>query len=158
LNIEIRARNPQDEDMKAILQVHLDFCMSSTPLEHVHALDVSKLVAPDITVFGAYLNSDLVGVGAIRFLEPGHAELKSMHTLKVARGNGVAKALVNFLTEFAGNNGVSRLSLETGTNELFEPARKLYDSLGFTNCEAFGEYKNTEDNQCMTKFLNNTQG
>ena len=153
MNIEIRKRNPQDEDMKNILQAHLDFCMSSTPLEHVHALDVSKLVSSDISVFGAYLNSELVGVGAIRFLEPGHAELKSMHTLKAARGNGVAKALVNHLTEFAKTKGVSRLSLETGTNAQFQPARKLYESLGFNYCDAFGEYENTEDNQCMTKYL-----
>ena len=61
MNIEIRKRNPQDEDMKTIFQAHLDFCMSSTPLEHVHALDVSKLVSSDISVFGAYLNNEKIG-------------------------------------------------------------------------------------------------
>ncbi len=33
------------------------------------------------------------------------------------------------------------LLLETGTPEVFAPARKLYKSLGFVECEPFVDYK-----------------
>ncbi|MFM7860836.1 MAG: GNAT family N-acetyltransferase [Candidatus Nanopelagicaceae bacterium] len=153
MTIEIQVRDPRDPDMMAILQTHLDFCMSSTPLEHVHALDVSKLTTPDITVFGGKLDGELVAVGAIRILDNNHAELKSMHTLSISRGNGLGRAIVKHIEEFAMSKGITRLSLETGTSEAFKPARNLYQSLGFQPCEAFGEYENTEDNICMTKLI-----
>ena len=47
-------------DVESILKSHLDFCNSNTPKEHVHALDISKLIAPEIFLFGAYLNEKLV--------------------------------------------------------------------------------------------------
>ena len=127
--------------------------MSSTPIEHVHALDVSKLTTPDITVFGGKLDGELVAVGAIRILDSTHAELKSMHTILAARGKGVGRAIVESIEEFASERGITRLSLETGTNDAFKSARNLYQSMGFRPCEAFGEYENTEDNVCMTKYL-----
>ena len=153
MSIQVTLRDPRDSDMTAILQAHLDFCLASTPIEHVHALDISKLVSPQITVFGAQLDGELVGVGAIRILDEKHAELKSMHTLARVRGRGVGRAMVAHISDFAREKGIERLSLETGTSEAFRPARELYESLGFKPCEAFGEYENTEDNVCMTKYL-----
>lgn len=153
MTLKIEVRNPRDPDMMRILQTHLDFCMSSTPIEHVHALDVSKLTTPDITVFGGKLDGELVAVGAIRILDSTHAELKSMHTLRAARGRGVGHAIVESIEKFASERGITRLSLETGTNDAFKSARDLYQSMGFRPCEAFGEYENTEDNICMTKYL-----
>ena len=139
------------EEMLHILQAHLDFCPATTPLEHVYALDASKLKAPDITVFGARLSGRLVGVGAIRILNQDHAELKSMHTLAHARGQGIGMSLVLYIENFAKERGISRLSLETGANDAFKPARDLYASLGFVSSDAFGEYVLTDDNICMTK-------
>ena len=153
MTLEIEVRDPRDPDMMRILQAHLDFCMSSTPIEHVHALDVSKLTTPDITVFGGKLDGELVAVGAIRILDSTHAELKSMHTILAARGRGVGRAIVQSIEKFASERGITRLSLETGTNDAFKSARNLYQSMGFRPSEAFGEYENTEDNICMTKYL-----
>lgn len=153
MGIEISIRDPRDADMTAILQSHVDFCSSSTPIEFCYVLDVSELTTPDITVFGANLNGVLVGVGALRILDKDHAELKSMHTVAKARGNGVGRALVEHISSFAREKGISRLSLETGTNDDFKPARDLYVSLGFAQCDYFGEYENTEQNVCMTKYL-----
>jgi len=141
------------EELAQLLQVHWLFCTSSTPIEHVYALDPSKLFAPGITVFGGRVLSELVGVGAMRILEADHAELKSMHTLAKSRGNGVGKAMVAHIEEFAKTQGINRISLETGTGEAFKPARELYISLGYLECDAFGEYVLSDDNTCMTKVL-----
>ena len=153
MTIEIEVRDPRDPEMMKILQTHLEFCMSSTPLEHVHALDISKLKTPEITVFGGKLDGELVAVGAIRILDATHAELKSMHTLPGARGKGVGRAIVEQIEKFASQRGITRLSLETGTSDAFKSARVLYQSMGFRPCEAFGEYENTENNICMTKYF-----
>ena len=82
-----------------------------------------------------------------------HAELKSMHTLAKSRGSGVGKAMVAHIEQFAKEQGVKRISLETGATEPFKPARLLYKSLGYQDCEAFGDYVLSQDNTCMTKLI-----
>lgn len=141
------------EELSQLLQAHWVFCTTTTPIEHVYALDASKLFTPDITVFGARVLGELVGVGAIRKLDADHAELKSMHTLAKSRGNGIGKAMVAHIEAFAKLEGMKRLSLETGSSEAFKPARELYKSLGYEECEAFGDYVLSEHNTCMTKIL-----
>ena len=141
------------EELAQLLQAHWLFCTSTTPIEHVYALDASRLFTPDITVFGARVNGELVGVGALRKLDQEHAELKSMHTLAKSRGLGIGKAMVDHIEQFAKEQGVKRISLETGATEPFKPARQLYESLGYQDCEAFGDYVLSEDNTCMTKLI-----
>jgi putative acetyltransferase len=143
VEIVIRTEKSLTDELAQVLQAHWLFCTSSTPIEHVYALDV----------FGARIDGELVGVGAMRKLDVDHAELKSMHTLAKSRGSGVGKAMVAHIEDFARSSGIKRMSLETGTNEAFKPARELYKSLGYRSCEAFGEYVLSEDNMCMTKLI-----
>ena len=153
MEIVITTENSLTDELGQVLQAHWLFCTSSTPIEHVFALDASKLFSPDITVFGARIDGELVGVGAIRKLDAHHAELKSMHTLAKSRGSGVGRAMVAHIEDFARSSGIERMSLETGTNEAFKPARELYKSLGYNSCDAFGDYVLSEDNMCMTKLI-----
>jgi putative acetyltransferase len=153
VKIVITTEKSLTDELAHVLQAHWLFCTSSTPIEHVYALDASKLFSPDITVFGARIDGELVGVGAMRKLDQLHAELKSMHTLAKSRGSGVGKAMVAYIEDFARSSGIERMSLETGTNEAFRPARQLYKSLGYQSCEAFGDYVLSEDNTCMTKLI-----
>jgi putative acetyltransferase len=153
VKIVITTEKSLTDELAHVLQAHWLFCTSSTPIEHVYALDASNLFSPDITVFGARIDGELVGVGAMRKLDQLHAELKSMHTLAKSRGSGVGKAMVAYIEDFARSSGIERMSLETGTNEAFRPARQLYKSLGYQSCEAFGDYVLSEDNTCMTKLI-----
>jgi putative acetyltransferase len=153
VNPDITIEESLGEELAQVLQAHWLFCTSTTPIEHVYALDASKLFAPGITVFGARVLGELVGVGAIRILDAHHAELKSMHTLAKSRGQGVGNAMVAYIEDFAKARGIKRISLETGATEPFKPARQLYASLGYKECEAFGEYILSGDNTCMTKIL-----
>ena len=153
MEIVITTEKSLTDELAQVLQAHWLFCTSSTPIEHVYALDASKLFSPDITVFGARFDGVLVGVGALRRLDADHAELKSMHTLARSRGHGVGKAMVAHIEQFAKEQGVKRISLETGATEPFKPARQLYESLSYQDCEAFGDYVSSEDNTCMTKLI-----
>jgi putative acetyltransferase len=153
VQIVITTEKSLTDELARVLQAHWLFCTSSTPIEHVYALDPSKLFTSDITVFGARIEGELVGVGAMRKLDALHAELKSMHTLVKSRGLGIGRAMVMHIEDFAISQGIKRLSLETGTNEAFRPARELYKSLGYIESEAFGEYVLSDDNMCMTKLI-----
>ena len=153
MHVVITVEESLTDELAQVLKAHWLFCTSSTPIEHVYALDASKLFTPDITVFGARIDGELAGVGAMRKLDGEHAELKSMHTLAKSRGLGVGKAMVAHIEDFARSSGIKRMSLETGTNEAFKPARELYKSLEYRSCEAFGEYVLSEDNMCMTKLI-----
>ena len=153
MEIVITTEKLLTDDLAQVLQAHWLFCTSYSPIEHAYVLDASKLFSPDITVFGARIDGELVGVGAMRRLDVDHAELKSMHTLAKSRGLGVGKAMVAHIEDFARSSEIKRISLETGTNEAFKPARELYNSLGYQSCEAFGDYVLSEDNMCMTKLI-----
>lgn len=153
MTLEFSIEDPLTPDVEALLQMHLDFCHEVTPPEHSYALKVEKLKAPNITVFGARENGILLGVGALKVLEPGHAELKSMHTARASRGKGVGRGMVNHILTFAREKGIARVSLETGSHPPYEPARRLYESFSFEPCPAFGGYELSGFNLCMTKTL-----
>jgi putative acetyltransferase len=47
----------------------------------------------------------------------------------------------------------ARLSLETGTQPAFEPARGLYRSFGFLDCPPFADYVEDPNSCFMTRVL-----
>jgi putative acetyltransferase len=153
MEIVITIEESLTDELAQVLQAHWLFCTSTSPIEFVFALDASKLFSPDITVFGARIDGELVGVGAIRKLDAHHAELKSMHTLAKSRGSGVGRAMVAHIEDFAKAQGFKRISLETGTTEAFAPARGLYKTLGYKECEAFSDYSPNEYSTFMTKLI-----
>src|SRR5262245_49094262 len=122
--------DPRRDDVRALLQQHLTFARDVTPPEDVYALDLDGLLDPTITLFSVRVDGELLGIGALKELEPGHAELKSMHTARAARRRGVGRALVDHLLLVAAERGIRRVSLETGAMEAFGPARSLYASAG----------------------------
>ena len=97
---------------------------------------------------GAWRGQVLVGIGAMKRLSADSAELKSMRTHADHLGRGVASAVLDRLIAIARAEGISRLSLETGTNERFAPAVALYAKRGFIAGEAFADYANGPHNQC----------
>jgi putative acetyltransferase len=147
VTIEIGVDDPRRPDVRALLERHLTFCLSETPPEHSFALDVEALVQPGIAFF-SYRDGDgtVLGVGAIKELGAGHAELKSMHTAAEARGRGVGRAMLGHLLSVARSRGYQRVWLETGTTPGFAAARALYESTGFVPAETFADYVRTEDN------------
>ena len=145
--------DPRSSDVIVLLQAHLEFARATSPLEHVHALDVDGLLEPGVTFFSARRDGVLLGVGALKRLDRSHAELKSMHTSEAARRQGVASAMAAHLLSFAATSNYERVSLETGTMSAFAPARSLYAKLGFVECEPFNGYTANPYSTCMTISL-----
>ncbi|MBO6676292.1 MAG: GNAT family N-acetyltransferase [Rhizobiales bacterium] len=156
---------PGDLDHPAIidlLKFHLDTNIAVTPPGSVHALDLDGLKVPDVAFFAGWKNGDstkdLLVIGAVKEIAPEadgrrHGEIKSMRTVEAHRGNGLGAVMLDHLMDHARINGIERLSLETGSFDYFEPARKLYEKRGFGYCEPFGDYVLDPNSVFMTKVL-----
>lgn len=153
VDIVVAVDDPGAEDVGALLAAHLRFSRGTTPTEFSFAFEADRLSEPDVTFFGARIGGRLVGVAALKRLTADHAELKSMHTLADRRRQGVGRALVDHLLEYARQHGYRRVSLETGTTPEFAPAHGLYVRAGFIPCPPFGDYAPSPYNTFMTISL-----
>ena len=135
-------------EVHALLDEHLQNMYQLSPPESVHALDLGKLRSPDITFWTAWNGAELLGCGALKELDPAHAEIKSMRTPQARRRVGAGRAILAHLIGVARQRGYKRLSLETGATAAFVPAQKLYESFGFAFCGPFGSYRE-DPNSCF---------
>lgn len=138
--IRIATDDPARPDVHQLLSEHLADMFATSPAESVHALDHSALSHESITFWTAREDGVLLGCGALKMLSAGHAEIKSMRTAANARGRGVATLMLEHIVAEAARLGYERVSLETGTEDYFAPARRLYARHGFTECPPFGDY------------------
>jgi len=128
------------EDVRLLLTRHFDVMRSNSPISSCHVMEPDELLDAQATLLTARRSGELLGVGAVRQIDTDHAELKSMHTAQAARGQGVGQMILTHLLDRARGDGMSRVSLETGTIDLFAPARALYLRNGFEECPPFGDY------------------
>lgn len=136
-----------------LLEEHLSDMYANSPPESIHALDVDSLKSPEITFFSCWFGDELQGCLAIKQLTSKHIELKSMRTSNTARKSGVASHLLTHVMSIASENGYRTVSLETGSQEFFKPARNLYEKFGFRYCGPFADYKEDPYSRFMTKEL-----
>nr|WP_246335713.1 GNAT family N-acetyltransferase [Microcella alkalica] len=136
-----------------MLADHIAEMRATSPPESVHALDLDGLSAPSVTVWTMWEGSTVLGCAALKELSPSEGEIKSMRTSSAARGRGVAGRMLAHLMEEARTRGYRRLSLETGAEEFFAPARRLYARHGFTECAPFAEYDPDPLSVFMTREL-----
>lgn len=151
--MQIRRDSPLAPEVLPLLQRHLDLMHASSPPESVHALDPAELAGPGIAFFTLREGETVLGMGALKAIDAGHAEIKSMHVVAEARGRGLARQLLDRLLDEARAAGYSRLSLETGVEDVFAPARALYATAGFAPCPPFEGYVEDPNSLFMTRSL-----
>ncbi len=143
--IHVEPDDPARADVHQLLSEHLADMFATSPAESVHALDHSALSAPSITFWTAREDGALLGCGALKLIDspPGsgmQGEIKSMRTTASARGRGVATLVLNHILDEARRRNYERIFLETGAEDYFAPARRLYVRNGFTDCPPFADY------------------
>lgn len=151
--MDIRIDDLSGSEIAALLQEHLDDMALHSPPESIHALDLDKLRRPEITFWTVWEHGQLLGCGAIKQLDAGHAEIKSMRTSIHHRRKGVAALMLQHILDEARHRGYQRLSLETGAVAAFAPARQMYAHFGFTFCGPFGDYVEDPYSVFMTRQL-----
>lgn len=153
MNITITRESPVGPDVALLFERHTADMHFDTPPESIHMMDASDLDIPEVSFFVMRLDGTPVAMGAYKRIEPGHAEIKSMHVLIENRGQGLSRRMLTHLMAAAKAEGITRLSLETGSQEMFRPARILYERAGFTECPPFGDYVLDPMSVFMTRTL-----
>jgi putative acetyltransferase len=151
--VKIAVDDLSGPEIAEFLNEHVLEMRSITPLESKHALDLDGLRKPEITFWSVMDGDVLVGCGAIKRLDTGHAEVKSMRTAPTRKRSGIASLLLEHIIIEAKRMGFTRLSLETGAAEFFLPARRLYEKFGFDYCEPFADYQPDPYSAFMTRAL-----
>ncbi|MFN3948770.1 GNAT family N-acetyltransferase [Microbacterium sp.] len=151
--LTIRVDDLSGEPTRALVAAHLAGMLENTPAESVHALDADRLAAEGVTMWSAWVDDELAGIGACKDLDAERAELKSLRVVDAFLGQGIGRALVQHIVEDARERGIRSLWLETGSTEDFLPARRLYASEGFVECPPFPPYAADPHSTFMTREL-----
>lgn len=151
--LTIRVDDLSGEPTRALVAAHLAGMLENTPAESVHALDADRLAAEGVTMWSAWVDDELAGIGACKDLDAQRAELKSLRVVDAFLGQGIGRALVQHIVEDARERGIRSLWLETGSTDDFLPARRLYASEGFVECPPFPPYAADPHSTFMTREL-----
>jgi putative acetyltransferase len=141
------------EDVRALLAQHFAEMRAGSPPSACHVLPVDWLKGPAIRFFTLREDGVLLGCGALKQLGPGHGEVKSMRTADMALGRGVGKAMLDHLVATAKQEGMIRISLETGSTDQFAAANRLYEKEGFERTGPFGGYADTPFTRFFTRAI-----
>src|ERR1700761_9276142 len=138
---EIKVDDLSGSSTQSLIFLHLAGMHEASPPGTVFALDLSGLRVPEVTVWSVWQGEAIAGIGGLKLLGGGSAEVKSMRTHPDYLRQGVAALLVDHIIAQAKARGVTRLSLETGNSPPFQPALALYRKRGFVDGEAFSDYQ-----------------
>lgn len=153
MGIEVCIDDLSSAEVQSLVTEHLSGMQSNSPPGHVYALAIESLRAPKVTFWTAWMDGRLCGCGALKELDPLTGEVKSMRTRAAYLRRGVGQAILDEIVRTAHRRGYSRLLLETGTGQAFEPAHALYRRNGFEWSGPFGDYTATDFNVFMAKDL-----
>jgi ribosomal protein S18 acetylase RimI-like enzyme len=117
-----------------------------TSMTDITGLPLSEYVARNLPkVFGDgsarnvfYLlqyGEDIAGMGGLRFLRPGVAEIKRLYVRPAFRGRNLGKMALEQLLADAHRLGYKSVCLDTGS--FMDAAHRLYESHGFHDCPAY---------------------
>jgi putative acetyltransferase len=151
--MEIRVDDLSGTAIAELLLEHMRRIELVSQPESRHALNLDGLRQPGITFWSAWHDDTLAGCGALKQLDAHHAEIKSMRTAWAFMRKGVAAQILQHLIDESGRRSYRQLSLETGSMDYFEPARRLYAKFGFSRCGPFGGYIEDPNSVFMTRYL-----
>ena len=141
--------NFSNSKVDELLKKHFIELRSVSPADSCHVLDIDGLKVSNIKFWSLWDNDKLIGCGALKFLEEGHGELKSIRVAESFRNKGYGIKVIQHLILEAKKLNIKKISLETGAGKFFLPARKLFEKCGFKNCKPFDKYKENPDSCYM---------
>ena len=142
-------------EVNQLLKKHFTELRAASPEGSIHVLDIPGLIVSSIKFWSLWEMNQLMGCGALKFLDKDHGEFKSIRIHESFKGKGKGVKIVNHLINKAKELNVKRLSIETGSGRFFAPARKLFNNCGFKACKPFAHYKEDINSLYLTKYLDN---
>ena len=147
--------NFDNPEVNELLIKHFIELKSVSPEGSAHVLDIDGLKDPSIKFWSLWEEDDLLGSGALKFLEKDHGEFKSIRVSDNFRGKGNGIKVINHLINEAKKLNIKKLSLETGAGDFFIAARKLFNKCGFEPCDPFSHYKKDVNSIYMSMLISN---
>ena len=151
-SLEGNFNNPQ---VHGLLVRHFIELRSVSPKGSTHVLDISGLKDQSIKFWSLWEGYELVGIGALKFLNAIHGEFKSIRVNDKFRNKQNGLKVVNHLVYQAKKLGIEELSLETGAGVFFNPARKLFIKCGLKVCDPFSHYVEDINSVYMSRLISN---
>jgi putative acetyltransferase len=109
------------------------------PAESRHGFSVEKLLTEQVSFFVGYYDQQPAACGGIKLFGRDFGEIKRMYVRPQFRGLGLAKAILQELSNYAQSQGVAVLRLETGIHQT--EAIGLYERMGFVAIDPFPPYR-----------------
>ena len=147
--------NFDNPEVHELLIKHFIELRSVSPEGSTHVLDIAGLKDPFIKFWSLWDENNLMGIGALKFLDKEHGEFKSIRVSDKFKDKRNGSKIINHLINEAKKLNIKRLSLETGAGDFFLTARKLFSKCGFKSCEPFSHYKNDINSIYMTMLISN---
>lgn len=97
----------------------------------------------------AYMDNKPVGCGAMKKYNEACMEIKRMFVKQECRGRGIAKEILHELERWAVEQQFTCCVLETGKEQ--PEAVSLYQKIGYTLIENYGQYIGIDISVCMRK-------
>ena len=145
--------NFDNPEVNQLLKKHFIELRSVSPEGSTHVLDIEGLQNKSIKFWSIYENDELIGCGALKFLDTKHGELKSIRVADAFRNKGNGKKIIKVLIEKSRQLNIKKISVETGSGKFFLPARKLFKNSGFKECKPFGDYVDDPNSSYMSLKL-----
>ena len=145
--MKVIENNFDNAEVNHLLTKHFIELRSVSPDDSCHVLDIKGLKDSSIKFWSFWDNNQLIGCAALKFLNDEHGEFISIRVEDNSRGKGFGKKIISHLIEVAKNEGIKKLSIETGAGDFFKSARKLFKKFGFKTCRPFADYKE-DPNSC----------
>jgi len=136
-----------------LLSKHFVELRAASPEGSAHVLDIPGLKVSSIKFWSLWQDENLIGCGALKFLDKGHGEFKSIRIHDNFRNKGYGINVINHLINEAKKLKIKKLSIETGAGDFFLPARKLFKKCKFEECQPFAHYKEDVNSVYLTKII-----
>ncbi len=151
--LDLRELDPRAPELADLINRHLTLMLASSPACSVHAMDANRLAEAGVRFFALFEGEQAVAMGALKRIDASHGEIKSMHVTEGARGRGLAGTILSHLLATARDMDLTRVSLETGSQDAFAPARAFYHREGFAVCPPFEGYSEDPNSTFMTRAV-----
>jgi len=142
-------------EVNDLLVKHFIELRSVSPEGSAHVLDIDGLKVSSIKFWSLWEGEELMGVGALKFLDNVHGEFKSIRVNDKFRKKGYGLEVINHLINEARKLNIKQLSLETGAGNFFQNARELFAKCGFKNCKPFSHYEKDINSVYMSMLIGN---
>ena len=137
--VEITLERPDSDDARVLIEELEAYLIPLSPPESRHGYSIEKLLKEEVPFFIIRDNGTPVACGGVKLFGTDYGEIKRMYVRPQFRGLGFAKLMLDHLAEYARNQGIAILRLETGIAQ--QDAIALYERSGFRSIAPFGEYK-----------------